>query len=83
MAKGIRSIIDDLHVGKGVDKVRTLFPKVVWLVPSGTELGHFYIVVRSRKYGWVCCCKGFIFGGRQDEKCRHVDKVIEQKGKKK
>lgn len=83
MGRQLRSAIDEMTTGKL--RIRTLVSGIAWLVPSSTELGAFYLVVRSRRFGWVCCCRAVRFGSRSDESCQHVDRVkqkLERKGKR-
>jgi len=35
-----------------------------------------YMIYHSRQRGWVCDCKGFMFGN----KCKHITQIIEEYG---
>lgn len=35
-----------------------------------------YMIYHSKQKGWVCDCKGFLFGNR----CRHIEQVITEYG---
>jgi hypothetical protein len=54
---------------------------VVFMYPSNTDLGSYYLVAKlmdrksSNEY-WACSCKGFRFS--ETDSCRHVKQVDEQ-----
>ena len=80
MASGyIRKLIDEATQGNLKDVYLGIGE--VYFIPSTSELGAFYLVVRVPKRGWLCECKGFRFGGRGDANCQHVDRAKEKRAK--
>lgn len=51
----------------------------LYFIPSGSELGAFYIVVYMEKKGWACQCKAFRFSNREDGCCTHVDDAHDER----
>jgi len=45
-------------------------------VKSRSDPDKQYMVYRSKKNGWVCGCKGYMFGGT----CWHIEYVIKEYG---
>jgi hypothetical protein len=46
----------------------------MWREDQETFKVNGYMVYHSSRKGWVCDCKGFLFG----HKCRHIEQVIKE-----
>lgn len=78
----LRKLIN-LWVEGGVPEPCLLDAGVVFVVPSATESGGYYLVTSliDRKKGssyWACSCKGFRFSA--EDKCRHVTSIDGHEG---
>lgn len=73
----IRQIINKLAMGHNLDQAIKAGDGTVYLVPSSSDPGSFYVVTRvkhGRKFVWLCGCKGFRFS--EEDKCRHVTNIM-------
>ena len=71
----IREGIEQFAVGKLLDFPMKLGVGHVFIVPSSTDLGGFYLVAWV-DLAWICSCKGFRYS--KNNKCRHIDLVTKE-----
>lgn len=74
----LRRKIEELAVGKNA-RVEALGYGEVFIVPSKSDLGAYYIVAQIGLKEFACSCKGFRYN--PEDSCTHVKQVLAHRDK--